>query len=114
MKLTEKSKETIEQVHLLSGRSQDDVKLFFTTLVQLLTLNYLEGKGCAIPYIGQLKVVYEGEVIRSKGKEAKLGVKFDPDASLLRIVGQIADGVETDIEADLSKSIKKALELYIQ
>ena len=104
------SKDCIEKIRLISGTSYDQTKDFFESLITHVTLNYLEDKETYIPYLGSFKFIYKGDDIDSKGREAKIEVEFKADNNLKKIIGQIVDGDEIEIEKVLFKKVRYELE----
>ena len=104
MKLTEDGKRTIEQLHILSGESLHQSKLFLTHLASVFIMDYLNGNSTTIPYFGEIKIIHKEDVVTPLGKEAVVEIEFTPDAYLKKTVGQIADGVE--IETEVEKTLK--------
>lgn len=110
MKPNAESKDTIEKIRLFSGSTYEQSKDFFESLVTYLVYNYLEGNSTYIPFFGSVKVNYEGDIVDAKGKEAVLSLDFEADSSLKKIIGQIVDGEETEVEKILKKKIRIELE----
>jgi hypothetical protein len=103
-------RDTIEKVRLISGSTSEQSKDFFESFITYIVLNYMEGKETIVPYLGVIKLNYEGDEIVKNGKEAKVSLEFIPNSNIKKIVGQIADGEETEIEQSFFKKIKYQLE----
>jgi hypothetical protein len=110
MKINPESRSTIEKIRLISGTTYDQCKEFFESLITHISLNYLEEKETYIPYIGSFKFIYDGDTIDSEGKEAKIKIEFSADPNLKKIIGQIVDGNEMEIDKMLFKKIRYELE----
>lgn len=68
-------------------------------------LNYMDDETphMRFPLIGDFEFVYQGDVLKDKGKQAQVSLKFHPDDYLLRVIGQIKDGSENEIEKYLKQ-----------
>lgn len=63
-----------------------------------VVLNYVKGEKIVIPFIGEIKLSYDGDEVTEKGRVAKLKASFIPSPFLIRNVGQIQDKEPTDAE----------------
>lgn len=113
MKFTKEEKDIIHRVHLLSGRSYDEVNEIFESLCLCAVLAFLEKEPIDIPLFGKMEVSYVGDSVTDKGLEAKLDIKVTPSPALKRVIGQIEDEVESDIEKSLQSKIKNILRSFI-
>lgn len=77
-------------------------------------LQYLDDSSFHIPYLGSIKIRYKGEEIVDGEKEAKLDVSIQPTSLLRRIVGQIEDNRETDIDSAFIEKILHEIELKLE
>lgn len=112
MKFTQRDKEVIQKIHLLSGLPLDECKEFYKYQVTALILDYMENKSSHIPLIGDLKIEHLGDTYRNrKGREAVLSVEFSSDAFLNRAVGNIEDGEETEIHDSI---LRRDIRRYFQ
>ena len=110
LKIDTYNKELIEEVSLLSGHSPNVVRdvLESTFLTQTETL--FENSSFSIPYVGRIKVVYDGEAFVEGEKEAQVTCLFAASDLLKRIVGDIQDG-SSEILSDLLKmKLKSSLQ----
>ena len=114
MNFTKEEKDIIHRVHLLSGRSYDEVNDIFESLCLCATRAFLEKEPIDIPLFGRMEVSYKGDKLTEKGREAQLDIKVEPSPALKRVIGQIEDEVESDIEKSLQKKIKNILRSFIQ
>ena len=114
MNFTKEEKDIIHRVHLLSGRSYDEVNDIFESLCLCATLAFLEKEPIDIPLFGRMEVSYKGDKLTEKGREAQLDIRVEPSPALKRVIGQIEDEVESDIEKSLQKKIKNILRSFIQ
>lgn len=113
MKFTKEEKDIIHRVHLLSGRSYDEVNDIFESLCLCAVLAFLEKEPIDIPLFGRMEVTYKGDKLTEKGMEAQLDIKVTPSPELKRVIGQIEDEVESDIEKSLQSKIKNILKSFI-
>lgn len=98
-------KETYEHLHRLSGVSIQDLKATFDALGTYMILNFMEDKQSYIPYIGNLKTVYEGEDYISGTKKAKVSFEIEVDDMYIKNVGNAVDNNDTDIEKRILQAI---------
>lgn len=109
MRFTKDEKDIINRVHLLSGKSYKEIEEVFESLCLCSVLAYLEKEPIDIPLFGKMSVSYKGDSITNKGKEAQLEVSVTPSPTLKRVIGQIEDEVESDLEVSLRGKIKSIL-----
>lgn len=114
MKFTKEEKDIIHRVHLLSGKSYDEVNEVFESLALCAALAFLEKEPIDIPLFGKIEVFYKGDVLTEQGREAKLDIEVTPSPALKKIIGQIEDEEESDIEKSLQSKIKNILRSMIQ
>ena len=88
----------IDRIHLMSGESKQTIRGFFESLVSLIVLNYIEGESTNIPFLGTVSIEFLRDKIDKNEKEAVIDIRIDPDSALLKNIGQIQDGEESDIE----------------
>ena len=82
--------------------------LEFSFLRQLEQL--LNGEELSLPYIGKIKLTFEGDVIRSNEREAVISAQFTSSALMKRIMGDVADGESGALHYLLEKKFKKSLQ----
>lgn len=99
---------------MLTGESASTIRSFFESLISLIVLNFKEGESTNIPFFGTIALDYSGDEIHNGVKRAIVDVDFEPDQSLLRNIGQIEDGEESDIEKLIKVRIKESLANYVQ
>lgn len=114
MRLDSNGKDTIEKIRLISGCNYEASKDFFESLITLIIFNHLEGKETYLPYIGSIKLVYEGDQYIGTGKEAIVSLEYKPDYNIKKIIGQIVDGEETELRKILNKKFKIELESKLE
>ena len=98
MPLSSKEKDALRNIRLLFGKPANEVHDLFESVGVAAVLSYLKKDCIVIPYIGEIKINYDGDSLTTKGKEAKLNCEFTPSPFLIRNIGQIEDKVDTDIE----------------
>ncbi len=103
MRLLQSEKDTIEKIRLFSnGLTYEQCKIFFETLITYLTFNFENNKETIIPYLGMIELIYDGDSITEKGREAKVSLKFEPNDNIKKIIGEIVDNEEdNEIEKKL-------------
>jgi hypothetical protein len=106
MSLTPEEKEAMRVLQLIFGRPANEINELFESVGISAVLSYVKKENIVIPYIGKIKLSYEGDSLTMKGKEAKLKPEFIPSPFLIRNIGQIEDGVETEIEKILANRFK--------
>lgn len=109
LKITSEGKDTVERLHLLSGIGKENSRNFFESLLTIIILDYLEGEKTYLPFIGEFTLTYKGDTYNGDTKKAIIDVDFNADDVLLRNIGQIQDGEETDIEDVFEKRLQNAL-----
>lgn len=114
IKFSKKDKESIHRLHLLTGKPYQDVKIFYEGLLLDFLLRYLEKEPASIPLFGDIFFHYMGDENTSKGRIAKIDIDFIPNDFLIRTVGQIEDGEESDLEIHLKERIRKEIERQIE
>lgn len=113
MKATSADRDTIENVKLISGVTNEQCRDFFESLVSYIVLNYLQEKPTHLPFLGDITISHDADEITSEGKLAKLSIQITPDFNLQKIIGQIADDEETEIEKIFRDKTKSELDAEI-
>ena len=89
----------LNRLHTFSGLKQEDIRDLFMALAYEMIVDYRNGHTSTIPCLGELKLVYCGDSLRADGlMDAKVEVQLDLSQDMIRAVGQIVDGEESDIE----------------
>ena len=118
LKLDVEDKLIIEEVRNLSKVNTNQVNDFFKALLLLCLLNFSEDETLKIPYLGELKINYKGDITTNEGRIADLETQFVPSESLVRNIGQLIDVKDpnndmkiTDVECikDIMNDISKKL-----
>ena len=104
--MTPEEKEAMRVLQLIFGRPANEITELFESIGISAILSYVKGDTIVIPYIGKIKIIYEGDTVTSKGKEAKLKHEFTPSPFLVRNIGLVKDGAETEIEKMLTNRFK--------
>ena len=113
MQLSDKAKETIEKIHLISGEKKEDTKSFFEALGIYIILNYYGQDEIYLPYIGKLRFNYLGDELIQNSKQAKVDLEFEPDSFLLKNIGQIEDDDIPDVVKLFQSRIQSTLGEYL-
>lgn len=113
LKINQNNKNTIEKMHLLTGKSKDDTKRFFEAFAFLLATDYLEGEWTNLPFFGDIKVHHTGDVPSDKGVRAQLELEFEPEDSLIKTIGQLVDGEKSEVEKTFMNRVRSSLHSYI-
>ena len=108
-RFSQEEKDLIYRIHLLSGKPMSDINEMFESFCLCTVLSCLEKETLQIPMIGEMKVSYDGEEISALGKEAKVTIEMTPNKYLKKVIGQIQDGEESDIEKSYELKIKNVL-----
>jgi hypothetical protein len=104
--LTPEEREAMRVLQLLFGRPANEITELFESIGISAVLSYVKGDTIVIPYIGKIKLSYEGDDLTMKGKEARLTHEFTPSPFLVRNIGQVEDEAETEIEKILANRFK--------
>ena len=107
--MTKSIKDFSKEISALSNLPLSDAREFVETLGIYSTLAYAEGQPIEIPMIGTITIEYERDEITKSGRRAVVSTKFTPDDFLLRCIGQVEDGEETDAGKLYRNKIKKIL-----
>jgi hypothetical protein len=99
-------KEAMRILQLIFGRPANEIGELFESVGISAVLSYVKKESIVIPYIGKIKLGYEGDSLTMQGKEAKLKSEFIPSPFLIRNIGQIEDNAETEIEKILMSRFK--------
>ena len=110
IKFSKKEKDAVHRLHLLTGKPFHEVREFYEGLLLDFVLRYLEKEPVTIPLFGDIFFHYMGDEVSSKGRRAKIDIDFIPEDFLIRVIGQIEDGDESDLEKHLKELIHKNLE----
>jgi hypothetical protein len=116
LKYSKTDKDVINRLHLLTGRSFEDCKEIIEGFFIMAMLNYMDDEDphMRVPLVGDFEFVYEGDVLKDKGRQAKVSLKFNPDDFLLRVIGQIEDGAENEIEKYLKQKNASIFEGFFE
>jgi len=95
MPLSPEEKDALRYIRLLFGKPANEVHDLFESVGIAAVLSYLKKQDIVIPYIGKIKIIYDGDNLTSKGKEAKLQCEFYPSHFMKRNIGQIEDEADT-------------------
>ena len=104
--MTPEEREAMRVLQLLFGRPANEITELFESIGISAVLSYVKGEAIVIPFIGKVRLSYEGDDLTAKGKEARLRHEFTPSPFLVRNVGQVEDGDETEIEKILANRFK--------
>jgi len=113
-KLTKQQKDTINKIHLLSGCSYREVRDVYEGFLYSIILSYLEERPLDLPFLGELEVSYLKDVLTQKGREADVSIDITPDAFIKRVIGQIEDKEESDVEKILRDKIHESLKDLVE
>lgn len=115
MKLNSREKEVLEKLHLICGESVDVCRSVLEALSIVHILNFIDGTETVVPFFGSVKIDHLGdESLSGKLLKAKLGFKIEPSLILTKNIGQIVDGIESDIEKLFKKKIRSSMEEIIE
>jgi len=114
LRISKEGNEVIEKLHLLSGETIETTRNVFESLITQVAINYMNNSPTVIPFIGELKVTYLKDEIKKEGKLAVLETVLIPDPTLLKVIGQIEDKDEIDIEKTLKQKVSENLGRYLE
>ncbi len=114
MKMTNEEEMFIEKMHLISGKTQGEIKDMVTNIILMVIFDFIAGKKSYIPLFGQLKINYLGDKIVKGRKEANLLVELEPHDYIKKVIGQIIDKEENELGKLLKKKIKNYLVRYLE
>lgn len=110
MRPSDGEREMIEKVHLLTGQNIETVKEVLEGVVTQIVFDFLESKPTEFPLVGKMTLEYLGDTIESGAKVAQVDMIFEPSELLLRTIGQVIDGEESEIEKLFKRKIRIDLE----
>ena len=110
MKLSDGEREMLEKVHLLSGQTIETVKEVLEGIVTQMVFDFLEERPTSFPLIGDMKLDYLGDSIEDGARKARVHMTFDPNNFLAKVIGQLVDGEENEIEKLYKRKIRISLE----
>lgn len=113
IKLSKKEKEAIHRLHLITGKTFIETREFYEGLLVDFVLRYLDKESTYIPLFGEIFFHYLGDKITQKGRVAKIDIDFIPNDFLVKTIGQIEDGDESDLEKHLKDLVHKSLSLKV-
>jgi len=114
LKFSKTEKSTVNRLHLLTGKSLQDTREFYEGLLLDIMVCYMNKQPFHLPLFGEITFKYLGDETTRKGRRAKVDIDFEPDDFLLRTIGQIEDGDESDIELHLKEKIQKTIEEHLE
>ena len=106
MPLSPEEKDALRYIRLLFGKPANEVHDLFESVGIAAVLSYLRKDSIVIPFIGKVKINYDGDDLTSEGRKAKLNCEFVPSQFLIRNIGQIEDETETEVEKILVNRFK--------
>ncbi len=109
LKFYKKEKEVIHKVHLLTGKSENEIKEVFEGILYMILLSYMEKEPIYIPFLGEIDLKYLKDKYTQEGRIANIDIDFSPHKFLLRTIGQIEDKEESDLEKYLKNKIHSIL-----
>lgn len=109
LKFSKQEREALHRIHLLSGRSYEEVREVYEGFLYSIVLSYLEKEPICFPFFGDMEIRFLKDSITENGREAELDISFQPSKLLKRIIGQIEDREETDLEKILKAKIHESL-----
>lgn len=105
VKFSKEERDFLHKVHLLSGKSYENTKAVFEGMLYLYILSFLEKEPIMIPFLGEFNIKYIKDVLSAEGRDSEVQVDFEPNVFLRRVIGQIEDQEETDVEKMLKERI---------
>lgn len=108
-KFSKQEKDVFNQIHLLSGRNYEEVQAVYEGFLYSIILAYIEKEPIHFPLFGEIEIQFLRDTLVKEGKEAELEISFQPSKFLKRVIGQIEDKEESDVEKLLKSRIHSAL-----
>jgi hypothetical protein len=103
---TKEDKQALSIIHSLSAQPRETVNSVLQSLLVSIFLDYTNGIPTRIPGLGVLKISYKGDKVVRRGIRADVDVQLELSDFVLRNLGQLKDGTETDLEKLLKEEIK--------
>lgn len=98
MKLSEDTNHLILSLEQASDLNKKQIKELFKCLVAISLLSKDSSNCVELPYLGKIHFNYEGDKLVKEGKRAILSADVRLNDYFLKNVGQLKDGVESEIE----------------
>ena len=109
-KLSKEEKDAFNKIHLLSGHSYKEVREVYEGFLYSVVLSYLEKEPMFLPFFGEIKIDFLKDTVVDKGRQADISVSVEPSDFLKRVIGQVEDREESDIEKILKDKIHESLD----
>lgn len=110
----QEERKAINDVRLFFGKTTAETKEFFESVGIAAVLSYIKKEKICIPYLGELRITYDGDEISSQGRKAVIKAEFTPSDFIVRNVGQIEDETKTDAEEILLRRLRQIFKAKMQ
>lgn len=115
VKFSPEERDILHRVHLISGKPMNEITDMFEALSVVCVMAYLEKEAIVLPLFGKIDIEYKGDKLLESGlKEANLNIQITPGKFLKKVIGQIEDGDESEIEKILKGKIDKVLKNMLE
>lgn len=112
---TQEDRESEIALQSLSQKvSMEQTTTILESILIWVILSYLDDDSFRLPYLGDVKVHHDGDIIIGGEKEAQLTVTINPTDLLKRIIGQIEDNKQTDVDIAFIEKIIHEIELKLE
>jgi len=112
-KYSKEDKDTIQMLHLITGKPYKDCKDFFEGFALLVAISFLKEKPVHIPLFGDIKLDHVGEEFVRGGKKARIKIDVSLNSFLSKSIGQLSDGTESEIQKLYMEKVKELLEKFV-
>lgn len=91
LKNNPESLRSLELIQHSSMESKESVRNILKSFLSHAIIAYMRNEPIYFPYIGEIKVTYEGDDYKEKGKQARLKTELIPDENFRRLIGKAED-----------------------
>lgn len=89
--------EVVELLRNISGENEERINNVLLALMIYTLMQYASNQSIIVPYLGSLKLRYNGDTITPEGKEADLDIFFNPSSFLKQNIGEYEDTKRKDL-----------------
>lgn len=89
--------EVVELLRNISGENEERINNVLLALMIYTLMQYASNQSIIVPYLGSLKLRYNGDTITPEGKEADLDIFFNPSSFLKQNIGEYEDTKKKDL-----------------
>lgn len=104
-----KERDIMFKVSLGTGLKDYQIKDAFMFWAYELFVAWQEGDTAVLPYIGEVRFEYTGDVEKKEGRQATGKIHIELCDEFLKMIGQCVDGEKSDFERKVDRRLRTAL-----